>query len=310
MTRAEASQSTSATVCDQLMPVALRADARRGHAAATATRSIPPTTPTAHARPRSTCRCCSRPSTPEAEHPRSAATGASIVADMVRLKFVNPPRVDRDHRQIKLQTLEWSRIGASVSRNTLSIFDRGRSDTSPASKLFNVSDDLSKVFERDRAVAGIAKSDDRGRTVDVHALRHTFGTMLSKAGVSPRVAQAAMRHSSIDLTMNVYTDPRLLDVHSALDALPMLPLDSSPIKDSQTMRATGTDDFNASNLVAPTHDFSSPTVSFRGTMPNQRADFDGQPLLVVSADAVKKNARRHSQTASVLKLPGEDLNLD
>jgi integrase len=56
--------------------------------------------------------------------------------------------------------------------------------------------------------------------VDVHALRHTFGTHLNKAGVAPRTAQAAMRHSSLELTMNVYTDPRLLDVGAAVDALP------------------------------------------------------------------------------------------
>jgi hypothetical protein len=34
------------------------------------------------------------------------------------------------------------------------------------------------------------------------------------------VAQAAMRHSSIDLTMNIYTDPTLLDVAGAINALP------------------------------------------------------------------------------------------
>ncbi len=54
--------------------------------------------------------------------------------------------------------------------------------------------------------------DTRGRTVDLHALRYTFGTHLSKNGVAPRTAQAALRHSSLDLTMNVYTDPTLLDV--------------------------------------------------------------------------------------------------
>ena len=70
--------------------------------------------------------------------------------------------------------------------------------------------------------AGIDKADERGRTIDVHALRHTFGTLLSKGGVAPRTAQAAMRHSSIDLTMNVYTDPKLLDVQGALDSLPSL----------------------------------------------------------------------------------------
>ncbi|MCX7409352.1 MAG: hypothetical protein NTZ32_14835 [Planctomycetales bacterium] len=33
--------------------------------------------------------------------------------------------------------------------------------------------------------------------------------------VTPRTAQDAMRHSNIDLTMNVYTDPKLLDVQGA-----------------------------------------------------------------------------------------------
>ena len=53
---------------------------------------------------------------------------------------------------------EWATsIGTGTQRNTLSIFGVRASDTSAATKLFNVSDDLSKVFERDRTVAGIAK---------------------------------------------------------------------------------------------------------------------------------------------------------
>ena len=54
-----------------------------------------------------------------------------------------------------------------------------------------------------------------------------------------------MRHSTIDLTMNVYTDPKLLDVYGALDSLPSLDLDTSPSTERQTMRATGTDDRDA-----------------------------------------------------------------
>jgi len=92
--------------------------------------------------------------------------------------------------------------------------------------VLKVPDGLLRIFDRDLALAGIPKRDDRGRTVDLHALRHTFGTMLSRGGVAPRVAQAAMRHSSIDLTMNVYTDPRLLDVAGALEALPGLAMGS------------------------------------------------------------------------------------
>jgi integrase len=104
--------------------------------------------------------------------------------------------------------------------------------------LFAVPGDFVKVLNHDIAAARIPKFDDRGRVVDVHALRHTFGTHLSRAGVAPRVAQAAMRHSSLALTMNVYTDPRLLDVGAAVDALPEFAASATPAVDR---RAAGAD---------------------------------------------------------------------
>ena len=69
----------------------------------------------------------------------------------------------------------------------------------------------------------VVKTDERGRTIDIHALRHTFGTHLPKAGAPPRTAQAAMRHSDPSLTANVYTDPKLLDVAGAVASPPDLP---------------------------------------------------------------------------------------
>ncbi len=101
--------------------------------------------------------------------------------------------------------------------------------------LFNVPRDFIKIFDRDLAAASIPKTDDRDRTVDIHALRHTFGTHLSKAGVTPRIAQAAMRHSSLDLTMNVYTDPRLLDIGAAVETLPLF--NASPSHAAATANA-------------------------------------------------------------------------
>ncbi len=47
-----------------------------------------------------------------------------------------------------------------------------------------------------------------------------------------------MRHSRIDLTMNVYTDPKLLDIHGAVDALPTLAATESM---REILAATGTD---------------------------------------------------------------------
>jgi hypothetical protein len=100
--------------------------------------------------------------------------------------------------------------------------------------------DLHKVFSRDLAAAGIAKRDARGRVVDVHALRHTFGTHLCRAGVPLRTAQAAMRHSDPKLTANVYTDPQLLDVAGAISHLPDLPLESE--MEQVEILAEGTND--------------------------------------------------------------------
>jgi integrase len=121
---------------------------------------------------------------------------------------------------------EKNRQGSSVAlRDDLAADLRrwveGRDGAEP---LFAVSDGLLKVFNRDAAYAGIPKRDDRGRTICLHALRHSFGTLLSQSGVAPRVAQAAMRHSTIQLTMGVYTDARLLDVAGALKSLPKIPL--------------------------------------------------------------------------------------
>ena len=94
-------------------------------------------------------------------------------------------------------------------------------------RVFTVPAGLLRIMDRDLKAAGIPKKDAEGYVVHVHALRHSFGTHLSLAGVAPRVAQAAMRHSNISLTMNVYTDARLLDTASAVESLPNLPLAGS-----------------------------------------------------------------------------------
>ena len=84
---------------------------------------------------------------------------------------------------------------------------RSRPDFPADTPVFDVPAGLVRIFDRDLKRAGIPKRDDRGRTLDVHALRTTFGTLLSRGGVPLRTAQAAMRHSDPSLTANVYTDP-------------------------------------------------------------------------------------------------------
>jgi len=85
--------------------------------------------------------------------------------------------------------------------------------------VFDVPVGLLKRFHADCRRAGIPHRDSRGRVVDLHALRTTFGTSLAAAGVHPRVAQQLLRHSDINLTMKVYTDPRLLDLAGAVESV-------------------------------------------------------------------------------------------
>ena len=145
--------------------------------------------------------------------------------------------------------------------------DTGDSGCLPADTLvFNVPAGLVRILDRDLRLAGIPKVDERGRTIDVHALRHSFGTHLSKAGVQPRTAQAAMRHSKIDLTMNTYTDRRLLDVAGAVELLPDLPLDGPTHR--AAAKATGTDDrpVDASPSLPPMLPLAAGHLSKSGTI--------------------------------------------
>ena len=89
----------------------------------------------------------------------------------------------------------------------------------PTDGIFEIPRGLVKRFNADCRRAGIPKRDAEGRTVDVHSLRTTFGTYLALSGVTPRVAMELMRHSRIELTMSVYTDPRLLPLAAAIEAM-------------------------------------------------------------------------------------------
>ncbi len=154
--------------------------------------------------------------------------------------------------------------------------------------VFRVPRDLVKIMDRDLRLAGIPKHDELGRTVDVHALRHTFGTHLSMGGVAPRTAQAAMRHSSIDLTMNTYTDTRLLDMGEAMEALPELPLNRGASKPGRVDGATGTENPFAP-MFAPKADQPSKTGSTADKRPTNPQSQVAERPVDVSACPDKRN---------------------
>ena len=100
--------------------------------------------------------------------------------------------------------------------------------------------------ERERS-GFLRYTDDAGRVVDFHALRHTFVSNLARGGVYPKIAQGLARHSTITLTMDRYSHMHTGDAVAALQSLP----DLSPKKGRERMRATGTYDAAPFGKTAP-----------------------------------------------------------
>lgn len=94
-----------------------------------------------------------------------------------------------------------------------------------------------EMLQHDLKSAGIPYVDPDGRYADFHALRHTFITNLMKSGVNPKTAQSLARHSTIELTMNVYTSLTVHDQAAALASLPAPPI----LVAEAAFKATGTD---------------------------------------------------------------------
>ena len=97
----------------------------------------------------------------------------------------------------------------------------------PTGKVFRLGVPSPKMLRRDLATCGIPFLDETGRRVDFHALRHTFNTMLQRAGLPQRVITELMRQSDPRLSTITYTDVTCLPVFDELGKLaPFLP---SPI---------------------------------------------------------------------------------
>ncbi len=94
-----------------------------------------------------------------------------------------------------------------------------------------------RMIATDLRAAGIEPVDSSGRRVDLHALRHSYISILSRAGVPAKTLQTLARHSTPTLTLNVYSHISIFDTSAALVALPDL---ASVAGSSSVVAATGT----------------------------------------------------------------------
>ncbi len=93
------------------------------------------------------------------------------------------------------------------------------------------------MMRADLEAAGIHYRDASGLFFGFHSPRCQVATMADTAGVTPRVVQRLMRHSTLELTGR-YTRPRAVDIEAAASMLPSLkPTGDRP----ESLAATGTD---------------------------------------------------------------------
>jgi hypothetical protein len=121
------------------------------------------------------------------------------------------------------------------------------------------------TFKRGLAAAGIPFGDERGRRVDLHALRTTFGTLLSASDVSPRVAMELMRHSDLKRTMKVYTNASQLPLITEAARLSSFTFPWSDSKEHSQL--------HSQEPVVLGSEGSPAVASSRPTTPTQAAEF-------------------------------------
>mgnify|MGYP001225640398 CR=1 FL=1 len=76
-----------------------------------------------------------------------------------------------------------------------------------------------RVFNRVLKRAVIARVDGEGRKLDIHSLRHTFGSRLARNGVGLVQVQRLMGHSDPKLTAQVYTHLDVEDLRRAVESV-------------------------------------------------------------------------------------------
>lgn len=74
------------------------------------------------------------------------------------------------------------------------------------------------MIRRDMKAAKVKPAKD-DKVADFHSLRVSFVTWLVEAGTNPKTVQILARHSTIELTMRLYTDPALFNPRRAVENL-------------------------------------------------------------------------------------------
>lgn len=143
----------------------------------------------------------------------------------------------------------------------------------------------------DFKAAGIPKTDELGRTIDLHATgRNTPNTMMANKGTPLQIRMDFMRHTDSRLTLGTYTDANLLDKAQAMDALPWVGNGRPLPKPDEAQRACKTGTYDAKPLNHPLNQ----------TL-HQTADFEGCSLISPDTPTAQNSAPSPACNSSVSK---------
>ncbi len=169
---------------------------------------------------------------------------------------------------------------------TMREFLRGKT---PNARAFNLPSEYrtADMIRADLEDAGIDWQDNGDGVLDFHSLRHTTASLLAASGVNPKTAQAIMRHSDINLTMNIYSHIFRGAESEAVESLPDF---SSQGRQRQV--ATGTD----GKPVEP-HKSAYKKLA-------KKSDFDSKPMSLIGFGERQKQSdyEQNSGNAKPLQL--------
>ena len=143
------------------------------------------------------------------------------------LSLLTPNQIDFDRNRLKIEAAKTKNKKGDVLPLRADLVQAVKKwvethGIQPHERVFRYSRySIHSSFCRDLKAAGIERVGSDGRSIDVHSLRKTFGTMLARAGVPLTTVQRLMRHSTPLLTAKLYIDVAPFDMMQALDKLPV-----------------------------------------------------------------------------------------
>lgn len=156
-----------------------------------------------------------------------------------------------------------------------------------------------QMIRHDLKEAGIPYSvpgPDGPLFADLHALRHSYITLLIRGGGNPKVVQRLARHSTPQLTLQRYTHVQAEDAAEAIEVLPALAKPCARLAQAQVNHADG----SQPELVGDARDGQEAAIQAQGKSTENRPKTreDGQKMAVSGPHRPLEDKEAHTNVVA------------